>query len=479
MWASLKKGDGDWFSGSLKRELGLTQPRSFTRRLSGSQGLVQQLDLYAKLIGHEGCVNTVEFNSTGEILVSGSDDKQVIFWDWASKSKTLSYPSGHLENIFQTKIMPFSDDRIIVTSAADGQVRVGQVLQDGTVDTKRLGKHRGAVFKLSVEPGSPYILYSCGEDGFVQHFDLRSNSSTKLFSCCSFTEDDRSDFSSSVRLNAIASDPRNPNYLAVGGSDEYVRVYDMRRCHWDPSSKLDKPVNTFCPRHLKESGNVHITGLAYSNASELLVSYNDELIYLFQKNMGMGTNPRLISAEELQKLKEPQVFSGHRNSQTVKGVNFFGPNDEYVVSGSDCGHIFIWDKKDSKLVRLMVGDRHVVNQLEQHPSMPVLATCGIEKSAKIWSPVSKKIQPLPTDIEEIMDSNRQGREEHSRVTLTPDVIMHVLRLQRRQTLAFVERRPRRGNGESEDDDSEGEAYILRFSDRDTAADGDPRECNIS
>ena len=201
------------------------------------------------------------------------------------------------------------------------------------------------------------------------------------------------------------TDPRNLNLLAVAGSDEFVRVYDMRRCRWDSSSDSDKPVNTFCPPHLKESGNVHITGLAYSNASELLVSYNDELIYLFQKNMGMGTNPRSISTdEEQQKLEEPQAFSGHRNSQTVKGVNFFGPNDEYVVSGSDCGHIFIWNKKDSKLVRLMVGDRHVVNQLEQHPSLPVLATCGIEKSAKIWSPVSRKVQPLPTDVDEVYNT---------------------------------------------------------------------------
>lgn len=200
------------------------------------------------------------------------------------------------------------------------------------------------------------------------------------------------------------SDPRNPNYLAVGGSDEYVRVYDMRKCHWDASSNLDKPLNTFCPHHLKESSNVHITGLAYSNASELLVSYNDELVYLFQKNMGMGTNPKSISTEELQKLEEPKVYSGHRNSQTTKGVNFFGPNDEYVVSGSDCGHIFIWEKKGCKLVRMMVGDKHVVNQLEQHPSMPILATCGIEKSAKIWSPVSKNVTPLPADVDEVQYS---------------------------------------------------------------------------
>lgn len=87
------------------------------------QALVQRINLYGKLKGHEGCVNAVEFNSTGDFLVSGSDDTQVVFWNWEEQSKMLSYNSGHLDNIFQTKIMPFTDDRIIVTSAADGQVK--------------------------------------------------------------------------------------------------------------------------------------------------------------------------------------------------------------------------------------------------------------------------------------------------------------------------------------------------------------------
>jgi len=79
-----------------------------------------------------------------------------------------------------------------------------------------------------------------------------------------------------------------------------------------------------------------------------------------------------------------------------------------------------------------------------------------------------------------MESNRQGREDHSRVTLTPDVIMHVLRLQRRQTLAFVERQPNQGYDESDDDNGQGQAYILRFTDGENESDdGNPRECNIN
>jgi hypothetical protein len=33
----------------------------------------------------------------------------------------------------------------------------------------------------------------------------------------------------------------------------------------------------------------------------------------------------------------------------VKGVNYWGPDSEYVVSGSDCGHFFVWDRASTVL----------------------------------------------------------------------------------------------------------------------------------
>ena len=47
------------------------------------------------------------------------------------------------------------------------------------------------------------------------------------------------------------------------------------------------------------------------------------------------------------------------------------------MSGSDCGHVFIWSKEDGSLQQLMKGDPHVVNCLEPHPWQPlVMATSG-------------------------------------------------------------------------------------------------------
>lgn len=77
-----------------------------------------------------------------------------------------------------------------------------------------------------------------------------------------------------------------------------------------------------------------------------------------------------------------------------------------------------------------------------------------------------------------MEANRRGREDHSRVTLTPDMIMHVLRMHRRQALAYIERRENLGDIDSDGDDDGGGggAYILGFSD---GEEGENSECSIS
>jgi nuclear receptor interaction protein len=59
-----------------------------------------------------------------------------------------------------------------------------------------------------------------------------------------------------------------------------------------------------------------------------------------------------------------RVYRGHCNVKTVKGVNYFGLQDEYVVSGSDSGHVFVWDRKTAELVNILEGDGEVVNVVQ-------------------------------------------------------------------------------------------------------------------
>ncbi|KAF9641649.1 hypothetical protein BFW01_g1632 [Lasiodiplodia theobromae] len=85
-------------------------------------------------------------------------------------------------------------------------------------------------------------------------------------------------------------------------------------------------------------------------------------------------------------LPHTRQYRGHCNVKTVKDVNFFGLEDEYVVSGSDSGHFFIWDKKTMQIVNILEGDGEVVNVVQGHPYEPMIAVSGIDHTVKIFSP---------------------------------------------------------------------------------------------
>ncbi|KAI4528107.1 WD40 repeat-like protein [Schizophyllum commune Loenen D] len=82
-------------------------------------------------------------------------------------------------------------------------------------------------------------------------------------------------------------------------------------------------------------------------------------------------------------------FAGAKNIRTVKDVNYLGPSDEFVVSGSDDGNLFIWRKDDGKLVDILEGDGEVVNVIEGHPKLPLFAVSGIDTTLFAPKPRSR------------------------------------------------------------------------------------------
>ena len=101
---------------------------------------------------------------------------------------------------------------------------------------------------------------------------------------------------------------------------------------------------------------------------------------------------------------------GHRNNATVKGVNFYGPRSEFVMSGSDCGHMF-WEKSSCQIVQYMEGDKGgTINCIEAHPYLPVIATSGLDRDAKIWVPTAKVITCL-AGLNSVVKRNKQGRDK--------------------------------------------------------------------
>ncbi|XP_077379878.1 DDB1- and CUL4-associated factor 8 isoform X1 [Festucalex cinctus] len=374
------------------REIG-RDSQQFVRRVCGARGLVQRLELQGRLERHSGCVNTLHFNPSGTRLASGSDDLRVVIWDWAIRRAELEFDSGHKSNVFQAKFLPHSGDSTLAMCARDGQIRVAELsATQRCKNTKRVAQHKGAAHKLALEPDSPCSFLSAGEDAMVFGIDLRLDRPAKKL--VMVKEGDKK-----VGLYTIFVNPAKTHHFAVGGRDQYVRIYDQRKINENDNNGVLKK---FCPSHLVPSeSKTNITCLVYSHdGTELLASYNDEDIYLFDSNHSDGAD-------------YCRRYKGHRNNATVKGVNFYGPCSEFVVSGSDCGHIYLWDKHSARIVQFMEGDRGgVVNCLEPHPHLPGMATSGLDHDIKLWAPTAETPTGLK-GLKEVMKKNKRDRDEDS------------------------------------------------------------------
>jgi len=83
------------------------------------------------------------------------------------------------------------------------------------------------------------------------------------------------------------------------------------------------------------------------------------------------------------------VYKGHFSSKTIKAVNFYGPNSEFVISGSDDAKIYIWDKKSTELLTILEGHQDIVNCIVGHPTQPMIASSGIDNVVKLWQNVNE------------------------------------------------------------------------------------------
>ncbi|KAK8577088.1 hypothetical protein V6N13_122083 [Hibiscus sabdariffa] len=243
--------------------------------------------------------------------------------------------SNKLEkNYVKTVSFNVDDECNLITCGAYGQVRNARI-SECAVETRLLAKHQRDASDPAFEPGRPHLTCTCGEDRLVQHIDLRTEATTELLRCqpiggCSVRNP-------IIPLYSIAIDPRNPNVFSIVGSDQYARLYDIRKYKCGGSIDFGQPIDYFYPPHVMVNTNGYETGynpVPFSPSSSC------------SEAIGKGT---------------PQVYEGHGKKETVDSVSFFGHKSDFVP----------------------------------HPHTIVLASSGAD-GIKIWTPNAIDKGKLPT-----------------------------------------------------------------------------------
>ncbi len=190
---------------------------------SGSLAHLQRLSLLQTLDSHRGCVNTIAWNESGTLILSGSDDHRLVVTEPYSKRVVEDVETSHRANIFSAKFLPCTGDRRAVSCAGDGTLLYTDF--DRLEETHRcqFNCHSGTTYEVIVSPGDPNSFLSCGEDGSVRWFDLRAKQKCAKPQC---KEDVL--ICNNQPITTISLNPYLPYHLAAGSSDGCVRVYDRR-----------------------------------------------------------------------------------------------------------------------------------------------------------------------------------------------------------------------------------------------------------
>ncbi|KAI8926070.1 hypothetical protein BC831DRAFT_550199 [Entophlyctis helioformis] len=83
------------------------------------------------------------------------------------------FPTGHSANIFSAMLMPSTANSVVASAAGDGRVRIFDVHWSlGSASPKPRSTFTcftDRAKRLALEPGNPYLLWACSEDGTVHH----------------------------------------------------------------------------------------------------------------------------------------------------------------------------------------------------------------------------------------------------------------------------------------------------------------------
>ncbi|KAL7865916.1 hypothetical protein SRHO_G00111630 [Serrasalmus rhombeus] len=291
-----------------KRSIGYSDPSVVRTNYLGRREFVQRLKLEAILNVHDGCVNTISWNDTGEYILSGSDDTNLVITNPYNRKVKTTIRSGHRANIFSAKFMPHTNDQQIVSCSGDGIIYYTHTEKSPDINRQcQFTCHYGTAYEIMTVPNDPYTFLSCGEDGTVRWFDLRMKTSCTK-------EDCKDDILINCRRAAtsISISPLVPYYLAVGCSDSSVRIYDRRMLGTRATGNYMGRGTTgmcvrFVPAHLSNK-SCRVTSLCYSgDGQEVLVSYSSDYIYLFDPKDDQARELKGPSEERREELRQPPV----------------------------------------------------------------------------------------------------------------------------------------------------------------------------
>ncbi|PMB45197.1 serine/threonine protein kinase [Fischerella thermalis CCMEE 5205] len=303
--------------------------------------VVQNSDEPSTLKGHASDVNSVAFDSDGQKLASGSDDKTIKIWDLATQ-KEIQTLKGHSGWIWGVAFSP--DGQTLASASADQTVKLWDLATGREIRTFK--GHQAGVTSVAFSPDGQ-TLATAGLDKTIKLWNVRTGKEI-----CTLVG----------HSGAIASVAFSPDgqTVASGSWDKTIKLWNVNTA---------KNIRTF-------TGHSDlIISVAFSpDGTSLASGSKDKTIKLWDLATGKAT---LTLKEHTDKVNSIAFVPNTAKNKSLDTVR--------LVSGSSDNTIKLWDLKTGKEIRTLKRDSGYIYSVAISPDGQTVVSGGsADNIIKIW-----------------------------------------------------------------------------------------------
>jgi WD40 repeat protein/serine/threonine protein kinase len=317
--------------------------------------------------GHRAAVREVAFSPDGRLLVSASEDKKVIVWDFAQR-KQLATLTDHTDNVTTVAFSP--DGKQFATGSNDHTIIIWDRERLKKVEVLR--EQSGAISHVEFSPDG-HLLISAFPDRTIV---LETSRWSKIYEMSSedsffplFSADGRRlisttgkswDTKTGERLTDALETPINLNLYKAVLSPDGRRLVGVNS---DGVVLFLDPIGRKILGHYRVHED-HARAVAFSPDGRFVASGGDDIV--------------------LWDVETQTIILHLEHTAGVWGLTF-SPNGGSLVSSHADGAILVWDMKERKLAANFNEHSAPVLDVAFSPDGKRLATASQDRSVIVWN----------------------------------------------------------------------------------------------